>query len=151
MIANVIKKIETRSRNRFFKINVDNSRSNANVHFYDVIIVTQFQKWIIKNSKTFLNAFDKIRKHKDREVKLVENYIIMTIVVELNWQINIEIINKTLTIIINVTKVVIAFDNVEKKIVSHVNWTTLTLLKVFLKNDHSSLKHHDLYSTCRLL
>ena len=40
----------------------------------------------------------------------------MTIVVELNRQINIEIINKTLKTIINVTKVVIAFDNVERKI-----------------------------------
>ena len=44
LIANLIKKIETRSRSRSFEINVDDSRSNANVHFYDVIIVTQFQK-----------------------------------------------------------------------------------------------------------
>ena len=44
LIANLIKKIETKSRNRFFEINVDDSRSNANVHLYDVTIVTQFQK-----------------------------------------------------------------------------------------------------------
>ena len=44
LIANLIKKIETRSRNRFFEINVDDSRSNANVYLYDVTIVTQFQK-----------------------------------------------------------------------------------------------------------
>ena len=44
LIANLIKKIETRSRNRFFEINVDDSRLNANVHIYDVIIVTQLRK-----------------------------------------------------------------------------------------------------------
>ena len=44
LIANLIKKIEARSRNRLLDVNVDNSRSNANIHLYDVTIVTQFQK-----------------------------------------------------------------------------------------------------------
>ena len=42
--------------------------------------------------------------------------MIMTIVVELNRQVNIEIIDKVLKITINATKVVIALDDVERKI-----------------------------------
>ena len=56
------------------------------------------------------------QKYKDQKVKLIENYIIITIVVELNRHINIEIIDKILKITINVTKVVIALDDVERKI-----------------------------------
>ena len=44
LIANLIKKIEARSRSRSLEINVDDSRSNANVHLYDVAIVAQLQK-----------------------------------------------------------------------------------------------------------
>ena len=42
LIANLIKKIETRSRSRLLEINVDDSRSNANVH----LVMMLFEKMI---------------------------------------------------------------------------------------------------------
>ena len=57
-----------------------------------------------------------MRKHRNRKVKLVENYLTIIVVVELNRQTSIEITNKALKITTNVDEIVVSLDDISRKI-----------------------------------